>query len=160
MSKKEVQRFNYGINNSPSMGDHYEVWKQLRLQAKLILEEAQELVDATTNEDMIETLDAYCDIQYLNTWLEHLLYAFGCNTDKAFAEVCFNNSSKITTSYTYAQTSKEHLEHLYEGQYYIDETVYEGETLYCVKRAEDGKVMKLKSHCKPNLQQYVLEEFK
>lgn len=160
MSKKEVLKFNYGINNQPSMGDHYEVWKQLKLQAKLILEEAQELVEATEQEDMVETLDAYCDVQYLNTWLEHQLYAFGCNTDKAFGEVCQNNSSKITTSYTYAQTSKEYLEKFQGGEYYIDSTVYEGETLYCVKRSEDGKVMKLKSHSRPNLEQYVLEEFK
>lgn len=160
MSKKEVIKFNYGINNQPSMGDQYEVWKQLKLQAKLILEEANELVEATDQEDMVETLDAYCDIQYLNTWLEHLLYSFGCNTDKAFAEVCQNNSSKITTSYTYAQTSKEYLEKFQGGEYYIDSTTYEGETLYCVKRFEDGKVMKLKSHDRPKLEQYVIEEFK
>lgn len=160
MSKKEVVRFNYGINNQPSMGDQYEVWKQLKLQAKLILEEANELIEATEQEDMVETLDAYCDIQYLNTWLEHLLYSFGCNTDKAFAEVCQNNSSKITTSYTYAQTSKEYLEKFQGGEYYIDSTTYEGETLYCVKRSEDGKVMKLKSHDRPKLEQYVIDEFK
>lgn len=160
MSTKEVIRFNYGINNQPSMADHYSVWKQLRLQANLLLEEVQELVDACTNEDMTETLDAYCDIKYLNTWLEHLLYSHGCETKKAFAEVCYNNSSKITTSYTYALSSKEQLEFREGGEYFVDETVFEGETLYCVKRQSDGKVMKLKSHERPNLSQYVLDEFK
>lgn len=160
MSKKEVVKFNYGIANSPAMGDHYTVWKQLKLQAKLIIEEAQELVQACEEENMVEALDAYCDLEYLNTWLEHLLYSHGCETKKAFSEVCFNNSSKITTSYTYAQSSKEQLEFHGGGSYYIDSTVFEGETLYCVKRTEDGKVMKLKSHERPNLEQYVLEEFK
>lgn len=158
MSKKDVLRFNYGINNPPSMGDHYDVWKQLKLQAKLILEEAQELLDACEEENMTETLDAYCDIQYLNTWLEHLLFSFGCDTKKALNAVCENNTSKITTSYTYALMSKEVLED--SGvECYIDQTVYEGETLYCIKRSEDGKVMKLADHKRPKLEQFVAKEF-
>lgn len=158
MSKSEVKKFNYGINNTPAMGDQYEVWKQLKLQAKLILEEAEELVQACEEENMTETLDAYCDVEYLNTWLEHLLYSFGCDTKKALASVCENNTSKITTSYTYALMSKEILEE--KGtKCYIDQTVYEGETLYCVKRTEDGKVMKLADHKRPTLEQYVSKEF-
>lgn len=160
MSKAEVKKFNYGINNQPSMGNEYEVWRQLKLQAKLLLEEVEELVEATEQEDMLETLDAYCDIEYLNTWLEHLLYSFGCETKQAFTEVCRNNSSKITNSITYAQTSKEYLESREEGEFYIDQTTYEGELLYCVKRASDGKVMKLKSHVRPELEKYVGKEFK
>lgn len=158
MSKKDVLRFNYGINNQPSMGNDYEAWKQLKLQAKLILEEANELVEACDQEDMTEALDAYCDVQYLNTWLEHLLYSFGCDTKKALASVCENNTSKITTSYTYALMSKEVLDAL-GTKCYIDQTVYEGETLYCVKRSEDGKVMKLADHKRPTLEQYVSKEF-
>lgn len=159
MSKSEVKKFNYAIGGNPSMGDQYEVWKQLKLQAALILEEAQELVEACEQEDMTETLDAYCDIEYLNTWLEHLLYSFGCETKKAFNSVCQNNTSKITTSYTYALMSKEALEE--NGiPCYMDQTVYEGETLYCVKRSEDGKVMKLANHERPELEQFVGKEFK
>lgn len=159
MSKKEVVKFNYGINNVPAMGDQYEVWQQLKLQAKLILEEVNELVEACNDEDMTEALDAYCDVQYLNTWLEHLLYSFGCDTKKALSAVCQNNSSKITTSYTYALMSKEVLEE--SGvEVYIDQTVYEGETLYCVKRQADGKVLKLADHQRPNLEQFVGKEFK
>lgn len=158
MSKKEVVKFNYGINNVPAMGDQYEVWQQLKLQAKLILEEAEELVTACDEENMTETLDAYCDIQYLNTWLEHLLYSFGCETKKALSSVCENNTSKITTSYTYALMSKEVLEES-GTECFIDQTVYEGETLYCVKRSSDGKVMKLADHKRPDLEQYVSKEF-
>ncbi|RYY51352.1 MAG: hypothetical protein EOO06_01070 [Chitinophagaceae bacterium] len=159
LSKAEVKKFNYGINNIPAMGNEYEVWQQLKLQAKLILEEANELVAACEGEDMVEALDAYCDVEYLNTWLEHLLYSFGCDTRKALAQVCENNTSKITTSYTYALMSKEVLEE--NGTVcYIDQTVYEGETLYCVKRSEDGKVMKLADHVRPNLEQFVGKEWK
>lgn len=158
MSKAEVKKFNYGIGSAPSMGNGYEAWKQLKLQAKLILEEANELVTACEEEDMVEALDAYCDVQYLNTWLEHLLYSFGCDTKKALDAVCENNTSKITTSYTYALMSKEVLEDN-DVPCYIDQTVYEGETLYCVKRSEDGKVLKLADHKRPTLEMYVNKEF-
>jgi phosphoribosyl-ATP pyrophosphohydrolase len=159
LSSSAVKKFNYGIGSPPTMGDQYDVWKQLKLQAKLILEEANELVDACEDNDMTEALDAYCDIQYLNTWLEHLLYSFGCDTKKALKEVCENNTSKITTSYTYALMSKEVLEE--NGvPCCIDQTVYEGETLYCVKRQEDGKVLKLADHKRPTLEKFVSKEFK
>ncbi len=160
MSKKEVVRFNYGINNAPSMGDQYEVWKQLKLQAKLLLEEVNELVEAAEQEDMLETLDAYCDIEYLSTWLEHLLYSFGNETKKAFGEVCQNNSSKITTSYSYASLSKELIEETTGVECYIDSTTFEGELLYTVKRSSDGKVMKLANHERPDLIKFVAKEFK
>lgn len=160
MSKKECIKFGYAIGNQPAMGDHWEVWKQVKAQSKLILEEVEELEDACSEEDLLEVLDACMDIKYLNTYLEHLLEAYGCKTKLAWETVCSNNAQKITTSYTYAQSSKEYLESREEGEFYIDETLFEGERLYTVKRMSDNKVMKLKSHVRPELSVCIPEEFK
>lgn len=160
MSVKDVIRFNYAMGNQPSMATHYEVFKQIKTSAALIMEECQELFDAANEEDMQEILDGCMDIKFLNTYLEHLLEAYGCKTKQAYAMVCDNNSGKITTSYTYAQTSKEYLESREDGEFYIDETLFEGERLYTVKRSSDNKVMKLKSHQRPELDTCIPEEFK
>lgn len=160
MSVKDVIRFNYAMGNQPSMATHYEVFQQIKASSKLITEECEELSDAVDLEDMQEILDACMDIKFLNTYLEHLLEAYGCKTKQAYRLVCDNNSSKITTSYTYAQTSKEYLESREEGEFYIDETLFEGERLYTVKRSSDNKVMKLKSHVRPELNTCIPEEFK
>ena len=57
MSKKECIKFGYAIGNMPAMGDHWEVWKQVKAQSKLILEEVEELEDACSEEDLLEVLD-------------------------------------------------------------------------------------------------------
>lgn len=160
MSKRECVKFGYAIGNGPSMATHYEVFKQIKQQSKLILEEVNELEEASSDEDMQEIVDACMNIKFLNTYLEHLLEAYGCKTKQAWETVCSNNAQKITTSYTYAQSSKEYLESREEGEFYIDETLFEGERLYTVKRMSDNKVMKLKSHVRPELSVCIPEEFK
>ena len=47
MSKEAVKRFNVVCGNSPSQGDLWEVWKQLKQQAALVKEEALETFDAS-----------------------------------------------------------------------------------------------------------------
>lgn len=158
MSKSEVRKFNVIAGNKPSNGDMWEVWKQLKQQAALVKEEALEACDAAEDQDMTEILDAYCDVWYTNTYLGQLLEAYGVDVKGAIEAVCSNNSQKYTTSYTYAKESQEALEE--KGiSCYIENTVYDGETYYTVCRNEDSKVMKLKHHQKPSLEQFVPKEF-
>lgn len=158
MSKSEVKKFNIIANNGVVQGDLWEVWKQLKQQAALVKEEALEACDAAEDQDMTEILDAYCDIWYTNTYLGQLLEAYGVDVKGAIEAVCSNNSQKYTTSYTYAKESQESLEE--KGiSCYIETTVYDGETYYTVCRNEDSKVMKLKHHEKPSLEQFVPKEF-
>lgn len=160
MSKRECVKFGYAIGNGPSMATHYEVFKQIKQQSKLILEEVNELEEASSDEDMQEIVDACMNIKFLNTYLEHLLEAYGCNVKKAWETVCENNLQKTTNSFAYVQSSKEYLESREDGEYYIDELTFEGELLYTVKRVSDNKVMKLKSHIRPDLSVCIPEEFK
>ncbi|QDP50297.1 MAG: hypothetical protein Tp178MES00d2C33159851_87 [Prokaryotic dsDNA virus sp.] len=159
MSKSEVKRFNVITGNGVVQGDLWEVWKQLKQQAALVYEESLEGFEASRDEDIVELLDAYCDIWYTNTYLGQLLEAYGVDIKGAIEAVCSNNSQKYTTSYTYAKESQESLEE--KGiSCYIETTVYDGETYYTVCRNEDSKVMKLLHHEKPSLEQFVPEEMK
>ena len=160
MSKKECIKFGYAIGNQPAMGDHWEVWKQIKAQSKLILEEVNELEDACSEEDLLEVLDAVMDIKYLNTYLEHLLEAYGCKTKLAWETVCSNNAQKITNSLSYAKQSKGHREYEIGEECYVDETIFEGEQMFTVKRCSDNKVMKLLNHERPDLSICIPEEFK
>lgn len=159
MSKKDVTRFNIICGNSPSMGSDFEYWRQLRNQAERIYEEAKELLEATKAEDMLGVIDGWADVMYTNEYMDDLLKAGEVNTKAVWEAVCSNNNQKFTTSYTYALESKESL----EGQgvdCFIEETFYEGETYYTVRRMGDLKILKLKHHEGPDIQKYLPEEFK
>lgn len=159
MSIKRVTRFNYVCGMQPHMGTDKEYWDQLKLQAKLVLEEAQEMYDACMNEDIVECADGWADVKFLNEYMDDLLKAGEVRTDKIFDSVCTNNEGKFTQSYTYALESKEYLEA--KGvPCYIDESVFEGETYYIVKRNEDGKVQKLRYHERPDIAQLVPTSFR
>ena len=159
MSKESVKRFNVIAGNVPSQGDIWECWKQLKQQVDLVYEESLEAKEATSQDDFQELIDAWADIWYTNTYLGQLLEAFGVNTKAVIEEVCRNNNQKFTTSYTYASESKEVLED--QGvECYIEQTMYQGETYFTVRRNDTGKIMKLRNHERPDLSKYVPKEFK
>ena len=159
MSYKEITKFNRIVGNAPHMGTDLEYINQIKQQARLVYEEACELMEAIEAEDFVEVLDAFCDIRYTNEYLDDILTAGGFNVKGAWKAVCENNSQKYTTSYSYALASKEALEE--KGtECYIEDVVFEGETYYTVRRSEDQKVMKLKFHERPDISQFVPDEFK
>lgn len=154
MSIKRVTRFNHIVGFQPNMGTEREYWDQIKLQAKLVLEEAQEMYNAALEENMIEVADGWADVKYLNEYMEDILKAGDVRTDKVFDAVCTNNDSKFTTSYNYAVDSVEALKES-GTEAYIEESVYEGEIYYTARRSEDGKVLKLKHHERVDLSQFV-----
>lgn len=159
MSINRVTKFNYICGNHPEMGLECAYWDQIKLQAKLVLEEATEMYNAAMHEDMTEVADGWADVKFLNEYMEDILKAGEVRTDKIFDAVCTNNDSKFTTSYNYALDSVEHLKD--NGvDAYIEESVYEGEIYYTARRSEDGKVLKLKHHERVDLSQFVPEIYK
>lgn len=159
MSKAEVKKFNVVAGNAPSQGDLWECWKQIRSQVEFLREEVMEGVEAAQQEDMQEIIDAWADIWYVNTYLGQLLEAFGVDTKAVINEVCKNNSQKYTTSFSYAKESQECLENK-GAECYIESTYYEGTDYFTVRRKEDGKVLKLKHHERPDISKFVPKEFK
>ena len=64
--------------------------QQLRID--LIKEELDELIEAISNQDMVEVADALTDILYVTYGAGH---AFGINLDATFDEVQASNMSKL-----------------------------------------------------------------
>jgi predicted HAD superfamily Cof-like phosphohydrolase len=66
--------------------------EQFKLYLKLINEESQELIDAITNDDGVETLDALIDILVVTIGAIHSL---GADAEGAWKEVMSTNFAKI-----------------------------------------------------------------
>lgn len=83
------QNFNAPVLNSPALPEGR---RELRLS--LLEEEIKELREAVEANDMVEVLDALCDIQYV---LDGAFLEFGLHPvkDIAFAEVQASNMSKL-----------------------------------------------------------------
>lgn len=159
MSNYRVTKFNVISGNAPHMGTDYEYWEQIKNQAERIYEEAKELLAAAQDERMQDVLDGFLDVRYTNEYMEDLLIAGEVETKKGWDAVCDNNDQKYTTSFTYASESKEYLENK-DVECYIDQTQYEGQIYYVVRRNEDNKVLKLKFHESPDLAQFLPDIYK
>lgn len=156
----EVRRFNTVAGSYQFNGTILECWQMLKRQMDIHTEEYKETVEALKVEDAQEFLDGCCD-QFV-TLVGHLqmLEGLGFKVDEALEKVCYNNSQKYTTSYSYAALSKEFLEDKNpDEQFYICDGVYEGELYFTVKD-QNGKIRKLKQHERPEIGNCVPEEFK
>ncbi|MCD8570114.1 MAG: nucleoside triphosphate pyrophosphohydrolase family protein [Alphaproteobacteria bacterium] len=91
---EQVQEFHevYGctLKSSPDISDA----KTNALRISLLAEELDELKEALQNGDLVETLDALIDLQYV---LDGAFLSFGLQhvKDAAFAEVHASNMSKL-----------------------------------------------------------------
>lgn len=156
----EIRKFNSIAGNYQFNGTLLECWQMIKRQMAVHAEEFNETVEALSVEDAQELLDGCCDQFVTLTGLMQMLEGLNFKMDDALEAVCSNNSQKYTTSYSYASISKEHLEKNDPNyQYYICDSVYEGETYYTVKD-QNGKIRKLKSHQRPEIDKYVPQEFK
>lgn len=91
---QQVQEFHetYGLPVREAPDLSCEQTNELRVN--LIAEELEELQDALKNGDVVETLDALIDLQYV---LDGAFLSFGLHNvkDKAFSEVHRSNMSKL-----------------------------------------------------------------
>ena len=91
---EQVREFHetYGlpVKSAPDISDE----KTNRLRINLLAEELEELQEALDNGDIVETLDALIDLQYV---LDGAFLSFGLQNKKeaAFAEVHSSNMSKL-----------------------------------------------------------------
>jgi len=91
---EQVQEFHkaFGVRNetSPTLSDK----KTRQLRVKLIQDELYELYKALEDEDLVETLDALIDLEYV---IQGAFLQFGLASlkEKAFNEVHRSNMSKL-----------------------------------------------------------------
>lgn len=161
MSDRRITKFNKIVGNAPvGMYDEEAFWKQMTLQAKLVLEEAQEMMDACEARDLKEVVDAQSDVWYLNEYAEDLLEFIGVDMVEAHSLVCHNNDQKYTMNAEFAYDSAEAQKNENGVKCVISEVQYDGDTYYVVKRASDGKVMKLINHQAPDLNRVIPENLR
>ena len=134
-------------NNEPTIPDETE-WKFVY---DFVLEELEEYKEACERGDIVEVLDALCDIAYVSIGNGTMLHGLKNKIWPAYQEVQGSNMSKACKTeeeaiLTVSQRSKEqgeacHFEKLEEGR-------------YIVYRSRDKKVMKSINYYRPDLKQF------
>jgi len=143
---KDVVDFNRTAGNQFYHHDDLQFWKAVENQAKLVLEEAKEVVEAASAGDPEELLKEMCDVMVVFSWLAELVYQANFDTDLAMKLVNANNNTKIFRTYSKAKETLEHYEEnglkgkAVEGLH-IEEVVYKGISYYTVRNS-DKKVLK------------------
>ena len=116
-----------------------------------IQEELEEYREACENGDIVEVLDALCDIAYVSLGNGTMLHGLKDKIWPAYEEVQASNMSKACKTeeeaiQSVSQRSKE------QGEACHFEKVAEGR--YVIYRTRDRKVLKSLSYFRPNLKQF------
>jgi predicted HAD superfamily Cof-like phosphohydrolase len=147
----EVEEFNAVMgkpnNYTPVIPDE----KEWMFVYNFILEELEEYKHACETGDIVEVLDALCDITYVSLGNGAMLHGLKDKVWPAYQEVQASNLSKACTSEEDAQETvrvrsaeqKEPCHYEKVGGYYI------------VYRSSDKKVMKNINYFRPNLSQFL-----
>ena len=118
-----------------------------------IKEETDELAEAIENKDIVEVLDAICDLLYVAIGNATMVFGLKDKLTDAYAEVQASNMSKSCTTIEEAEEtirvrSEQH------GECYYRQV---GDR-YVVYRKADDKVMKSVNYFAPNLEQFFTPE--
>lgn len=153
MKSERVAKFNEIIGKAPS-ADPTMLLQQIANQARILLEEVQETIDAAEQGDWVEVLDGGLDIKFVASEIQTQLESIGIWFTPAFMKVCDNNDEKWTTSgvlatewFDYHRTN--------DVECHIKSTDIEGVTYYCVRRNSDNKVLKWDGFPKVDLTDFI-----
>ena len=146
----EVELFNATFgkpNNYPPVIPERKEWEFVY---NFILEELQEYKEACEKGDIVEVLDALCDITYVSLGNGVMLHGLKDKFNDAYAEVQASNMSKACkTEEEAVETVKVRSEQQGEDCHY--EKVGD---FYIVYRTRDRKVMKSVNYFKPDLKKF------
>lgn len=150
----EVEEFNttFGkpINHEPTIPET----KEWMFVYNFIREELEEYKEACEKGDIVEVLDALCDITYVSLANGVLLHGLKNKILPAYAEVQASNMSKAcSTEEDAIATAKSEAIRIGEETYY--EQVGDKWIVY---RKADRKVLKSLKYFRPNLSQFFTEE--
>ena len=147
----EVEEFNATMgkpnNYEPTIPDR----KEWMFVYDFILEELEEYKEACETGNIVEVLDALCDIAYVSLGNGVMLHGLKDKILPAYAEVQASNMSKACkteeeASFTVRLREQEQGERCHyekQGDYYV------------VYRSRDRKVMKSINYFRPNLKQFL-----
>jgi len=147
----EVETFNATFGKPNNYEPTIPEEKEWKFVYNFILEELEEYREACENGDIVEVLDALCDITYVSLGNGVMLHGLKDKIWPAYQEVQASNMSKVCKTeeeaiQTVSQRSKE------QGEACHFEKIKEGR--YIVYRTRDKKVMKSINYFRPNLKQF------
>ena len=147
----EVERFNKTFNKPNNYVPTIPNKKEWQFVYDFILEELEEYKEACERGDIVEVLDALCDITYVSLGNGTMLHGLKSKIWPAYQEVQASNMSKACKTeeealQTVSQRSKE------QGEACHFEKVEKGR--YIVYRTRDRKVMKSINYFRPDLSQF------
>jgi predicted HAD superfamily Cof-like phosphohydrolase len=150
----EVEEFNSTMGKPNNYEPTIPEKKEWQFVYDFILEELEEYKHACETGDIVEVLDALCDIAYVSLGNGTMLHGLKDKIWPAYQEVQGSNMSKACSSEEEAQATVEtrskeqgepcHYEKV--GEYYI------------VYRTRDRKVMKNINYYRPDLKQFFTKE--
>ena len=151
---KEVEIFNRTFGKPNEYEPTIPEKKEWKFVYDFILEELEEYREACENGDIVEVLDALCDITYVSLGNGVMLHGLKDKIWPAYQEVQASNMSKS------CKTEEEALETVTirskeQGEACHYEKV---DQRFVVYRSRDRKVMKSTKYFKPNLNQFFTEK--
>ena len=150
----EVEEFNATMGKPNNYDPIIPEKKEWQFVYDFILEELEEYKHACETGDIVEVLDALCDIAYVSLGNGTMLHGLKDKIWPAYQEVQGSNMSKACSNEEDAQATvvkrsaeqKEPCHYEKVGDYYI------------VYRTRDRKVMKNVNYYRPDLKQFFTEE--
>jgi len=151
----EVEEFNKTFNKTNNYEPTIPEEKDWRFVYDFILEELQEYKEACERGDIVEILDALCDITYVSLGNGTMLHGLKDKIWPAYQEVQASNLSKA------CETEKEALETVrVRSKEQGEECYFEkvAERRYIVYRKRDKKVMKSVNYFRPDLMKFFSDD--
>lgn len=150
----EVEEFNNTFGKPNNYEPTIPEEKEWKFVYDFILEELEEYREACERGDIVEVLDALCDIAYVSLGNGVMLHGLKDKIWPAYQEVQASNLSKSCSTEkeaveTVTLRSKEQAEPCHYEQV---------EDRFVVYRTRDRKVMKSINYFRPNLRQFFTEE--
>jgi predicted HAD superfamily Cof-like phosphohydrolase len=150
----EVEEFNSLMNKPNNYEPIIPEKKEWEFVYNFILEELEEYREACERGDIVEVLDALCDIAYVSFGNGTMLHGLKDKIWPAYQEVQASNLSKACSNEDEAQaTVEKRTKEQGEACHY--EKVSDK---YIVYRSRDRKVMKNINYFRPNLKQFFTEK--
>jgi predicted HAD superfamily Cof-like phosphohydrolase len=151
----EVETFNATFGKPNNYEPTIPEKKEWQFVYDFILEELEEYREACERGDIVEILDALCDITYVSLGNGVMLHGLKNKIWPAYLEVQASNMSKACTSEEEAmETVSKRSEEQGEACHF--EKIEEGR--FIVYRTRDKKVMKSINYFKPDLKQFFSED--
>ena len=150
----EVEEFNHTMGKPNNYKPTIPKRKEWQFVYDFVLEELEEYREACERGDIVEILDALCDITYVSLGNGAMLHGLKDKVWPAYQEVQASNMSKSCSDETEAElTVKVRSKEKGEDCHYEE---IDGK--FVVYRSRDNKVMKSVNYFRPNLKQFFTEE--